>query len=87
MQAKILLLAYNFFLLLQVYETGCQGLLVSAVMDRLVVPSSTTKDQDSSVPESRSKLIHIFQTGSPQTQAVNQMNFSQQQISQHVSSR
>lgn len=43
-----------------VYETGCQGLIVAAALERI---------------GENGKLIHIFQTGNPQTQSLNAMNF------------
>jgi hypothetical protein len=69
---------FSSFLILtfiQVYETGCQGLVVSAVMDRLVGRGKSGPD---------GKLVHIFQTGTPQTQALAAMNFSEEVIAEHV---
>jgi len=47
-------------------------------MDRLV-------GRGDSGPEG--KLVHIFQTGTPQTQALASMNFSEEVIAQHVSAK
>lgn len=65
-------------LFLQVYETGCQGLVVSAVMDRLI------SKVDNESADFGGKLIHIFQTGTPQTQALSSMNFPEKKVSKHV---
>ena len=43
-----------------VYETGCQGMIVASVLERL---------------GNAGKLVHIYQTGSPQTQSLSAMNF------------
>ena len=43
-----------------VYETGCQGIIVASVLERL---------------GEIGKLIHIYQTGTPQTQSSLAMNF------------
>ncbi len=45
-----------------VYETGCQGLVVASVLERVGADES-------------GKVIHVFQTGNPQTQALGAMNF------------
>ena len=44
-----------------VYETGCQGLVVAGAMER--------------IGDSGGRLVHVFQTGNPQTQCLNAMNF------------
>ena len=44
-----------------VYETGCQGIIVASVLERL--------------GGNAGKLVHIYQTGSPQTQSLSSMNF------------
>ena len=44
------------------YETGCQGLLVAAALERVGSAEG-------------GKVIHVYQTGNPQTQSLNAMNF------------
>ena len=43
-----------------VYETGCQGIVIASALERL---------------GNLGKIIHIYQTGSPQTQSISAMNF------------
>jgi hypothetical protein len=49
-------------------------------MDRLI-----SKVDDESAFSKKGKLVHIFQTGTPQTQAVTSMNFSEKDSEDHVS--
>lgn len=65
----------------QVYETGCQGLVVSAVMDRLISKVDDTEAEASDA----GRLVHIFQTGTPQTQALAAMNFPEDKVAKRVS--
>ena len=66
-------------ILFQVYETGCQGLVVSAVMDRLI-----SRVDDDAEASNAGKLVHIFQTGTPQTQALAAMNFPEEKVNKRV---
>ena len=50
-----------------VYETGCQGIIVASVLERL--------------GGNAGKLVHIYQTGSPQTQSLSSMNFGDDKTS------
>jgi len=43
-----------------VYETGCQGMVIASALERLGFLG---------------KIVHIYQTGSPQTQSISAMNF------------
>ena len=43
-----------------IYETGCQGIVIASALERLGFLG---------------KLVHIYQTGSPQTQSISAMNF------------
>ena len=56
-----------------VYESGCQGLLIAAALERIVES------------EGNGKLIHIFQTGNPQTQCLNAMNFPPDILANYLS--
>ena len=42
-----------------VYETGCQGIVIASALERLGFLG---------------KIVHIYQTGSPQTQSISAMN-------------
>ena len=48
-----------------VYETGCMGLVVAAALERL---------------GGKGKVIHIYETGNPCTQAMNSMNFGKDEL-------
>ena len=43
-----------------VYETGCQGLVVAGALERV----------------GGGKVVHVYQTGNPQTQSLGAMNFT-----------
>ena len=45
-----------------VYETGCQGLVVAGALERVG-------------GDGGGKVIHVYQTGNPQTQSLGAMNF------------
>jgi tRNA (adenine-N(1)-)-methyltransferase non-catalytic subunit len=45
-----------------VYETGCQGLVVAGVLERVGAAAG-------------GKVVHVYQTGNPQTQSLDGMNF------------
>ena len=45
-----------------VYETGCQGLVVAGALERVGGGDG-------------GKVIHVYQTGNPQTQSLSAMNF------------
>ena len=47
-----------------IYETGCQGIVVASALERI----GTNPD---------GKIVHIFQTGCPQTNSLNAMNFKE----------
>ncbi len=47
-----------------VYETGCQGLVVAGAVERVGAQEG-------------GKVVHVYQTGNPQTQSLDAMNFSQ----------
>ncbi len=53
-----------------VYETGCQGVVVASCLERL---------------GQAGKIVHIYQTGSPQTQSLNSMNFSVEKQREFIS--
>ena len=46
-----------------VYETGCQGLVVAGALERVGGSGG-------------GKVIHVYQTGNPQTQSLGAMNFT-----------
>ncbi len=46
-----------------VYEAGCQGLVVAAALERVG-------------GDGEGRVVHLFQTGNPQTQHLNAMNFA-----------
>ena len=46
-----------------VYETGCQGLVVAGALERVGGSGG-------------GKVVHVYQTGNPQTQSLGAMNFT-----------
>ncbi len=52
-------------------------------MDRLLPKAQTTGD-GVKVEAPAGRLVHIFETGTPQTQGLNAMHFPESALSQHV---
>ena len=52
-----------------VYETGCQGLVVAGALERVGGGGGG------------GKVIHVYQTGNPQTQSLGAMNFRPEVLS------
>ena len=52
-----------------VYETGCQGLVVAGALERV------------GGGDGGGKVIHVYQTGNPQTQSLGAMNFRPEVLS------
>ena len=56
-----------------VYETGCQGLVVSAALERVNCPSDET-----------GRIVSMYQTGTPQTNCLNAMNYPSEVLDQRL---
>ena len=55
-----------------VYETGCQGLVVSAVLERINCPTAN------------SVIVSMYQTGTPQTNCLAAMNYPPEVLKKRV---
>ena len=50
-----------------IYETGCQGIIIAAALERIGC-------------DPNGKIVHIFQTGNPQTTSLGAMNFGKEHL-------